>query len=66
MDNFNKSTAVIQCHFLSNQIFQHSQQLPQIAELGFAVGRCDFKPFKSTLGETVSLDVPRKKSSFLL
>lgn len=44
MDNFNKSTAVVQCHFLSNQIFQHSQQLPQIAELGLAVGHCDFKP----------------------
>lgn len=66
MDNFHKSTAGTQCHLLSNQIFQHSQQLPQTAELGLAVGRCDFKPFKSTLGETVALDVPRKKSSFLL
>lgn len=46
MNNFNKSTAVIQCHFLSNQIFQHSQQLPQTAELGLAVGHCDCKPLQ--------------------
>lgn len=44
MNNFNKPSAVIQCHFLSNQLFQHSQQLPQIAALGLAVGCCDFKP----------------------